>query len=324
MHLTQFSDQAGQAHVGLVDSGLVYPLVYSGGLLTLCMKAIANKSGLADIVSSVETAPPILYSTLLTSGRLLPPIPLVDSTHTLISGTGLTHRNSVSMRQEMSQAGMSEAQKLYAEGVADGKPEADKLGAMPEWFFKGFGSQLRTSHQKLALPHYALDGGEEAELAVIYLIGNDACPYRLGVTLGNEFSDHLLEKKNHYYLARSKLRECAIGAELFVGELPKKIGGSIRINRKGVDVWNKQYETGAEKMIYSLDNIERHFFKYDMFCVPGQVHVFFLGADTVSFKDGIRLETGDEITIDSDFFPSALVNTIEYKTQLSECNVVQL
>ncbi len=324
MYLIQFKDLAGQVKVGVIESCLVYPLKTSEDLYALSMKAIVQRSKLTDIVNSLEKQPPVEYKDLLGSARILPPVPQIDPLHILISGTGLTHSNSVSMRKDMNQTGLSEAQKIYNEGLSDGKPNAGQPGAMPEWFFKGFGCQLRTSNQKLTIPEYVLDGGEEAELAVIYVVGNDAAPYRLGFTLGNEFSDHRLEKKNHYYLARSKLCECSIGTEIFVGDLPEKTCGTITIKRNTKEVWTKQYDTGADKIIYSLDNIERHFFKYNMFRIPGQVHIFFLGADKVSFKDGISLESGDEIIIDSDFFPNPLVNTVKQEAVPKDFSVFQL
>ena len=66
------------------------------------------------------------------------------------------------------------------------------------------------------MPGFAEDGGEEAEIAGVYVIGADGMPYRIGMAIGNEFSDHAFERKNYLYLAGSKLRTCAIGPELVV------------------------------------------------------------------------------------------------------------
>ena len=43
-------------------------------------------------------------------------------------------------------------------------------------------------------------------------------PVRIGFTTANEFSDHVMEKKNYLYLAPSKLRGCAIGPELLIDD----------------------------------------------------------------------------------------------------------
>ena len=59
------------------------------------------------------------------------------------------------------------------------------------------------------MPPYAEDGGEEAEIAGIYFIGADGKPRRIGMAIGNEFSDHKFEKKNYLNLAGSKIRNCS-------------------------------------------------------------------------------------------------------------------
>src|SRR5918994_1056027 len=51
------------------------------------------------------------------------------------------------------------------------------------------------------MPAFALDGGEEAEIAMLYLVDDGGRPRRVGYALGNEFSDHVLERQNYLYLA---------------------------------------------------------------------------------------------------------------------------
>ena len=74
-------------------------------------------------------------------------------------------------------------------------------------------------------PPYGDGGGEEAEVAGIYLIGEDGQPWRLGMAIGNEFSDHVTEKFNYLWLAHSKLRQCSFGPELRTGPLPSAVTG---------------------------------------------------------------------------------------------------
>ena len=85
-------------------------------------------------------------------------------------------------------------------------PAAGEIGIAPEWFYKGNGFMLQAPFAPLTIPAYAEDGGEEAELAGIYVIGEDGAPYRIGMAAGNEFSDHQFEKRNYLNLAGSKLR----------------------------------------------------------------------------------------------------------------------
>ena len=68
----------------------------------------------------------------------------------------------------------------------------------------------------LTIPGYAEDGGEEAEVAAIYFIADDGTPWRIGMATGNEFSDHVFERRNYLNLAGSKLRMCSMGPELVI------------------------------------------------------------------------------------------------------------
>ena len=91
------------------------------------------------------------------------------------------------------------------------------MGIAPEWFYKGDGSVLRGPFEALEIPGYAEDGGEEAEIAGVYVIDEEGNPCRIGMAQGNEFSDHKFEKRNYLNLAGSKLRTCSVGPELVIG-----------------------------------------------------------------------------------------------------------
>ena len=121
--------------------------------------------------------------------------------------------------------------KIFKMGIEGGKPSHGEIGVQPEWFWKGNGNILKASGDELLSPHWALDMGEEPEIAGIYLIGSDLQPFRLGFSLANEMSDHVMERENYLFLAHSKLRECSLGPELLTGELPEDIRGTRRIIR---------------------------------------------------------------------------------------------
>ena len=76
------------------------------------------------------------------------------------------------------------------------------------------------------MPAFAEDGGEESEVVGLYVIGDQGEPWRVGFALGNEYSDHKLERQNYLYLAHSKLRQCSFGPELFIGDLPDHVEGA--------------------------------------------------------------------------------------------------
>src|SRR3546814_342545 len=170
---------------------------------------------------------------------------------------------------------------------------------LPEWFYKGDGSSLVAPGAPLSSPDFALDAGEEPEIAGIYLIADDGTPVRLGYALANEFSDHVTERGNYLWLAHSKLRPAALGPELLVGELPAHVEGVSRIIREGRTLWEKPFLSGEANMSHSIANLERHHFKYGLFRRPGDVHVHFFGTATLSCSDGIETREGDIFEIEA-------------------------
>jgi hypothetical protein len=83
----------------------------------------------------------------------------------------------------------------------------------------------------LLVPSYAEDGGEEGEIAGVYWIDADGQPRRLGMAVGNEFSDHRFEKKNYLNLAGSKIRTCSLGPELVIDPEFNSVPGKVSIER---------------------------------------------------------------------------------------------
>src|SRR5207247_5997606 len=114
----------------------------------------------------------------------------------------------------------------------------------------------------LEVPSFGDDGGEEAEVAGIYVVDQAGQPRRIGLTIGNEFSDHKLEKKNYLYLAPSKLRTCAIGPELVVDAKFDDVWGAVRIRRNENILWSQQVVTGEKNMSHTVANLEHHHFKH--------------------------------------------------------------
>lgn len=239
--------------------------------------------------------------------------------HILVSGTGLTHQASVERRNAMHAAAASghetDSMRLYREGMEGGKPAPGKIGTPPEWFYKGNGSVLRGHGDALTIPPFAEDGGEEPEIAGIYVIDDSGHPRRLGFAIANEFSDHKFERRNYLYLAHSKLRECALGPELVVNPNFDSVEGEVRIERNGTTLWSSPIRSGEANMCHSLANIEHHHFKYPQHRVPGDMHVHFFGADAFSFGSGIVLEDGDGMEVSFEGFGRPLRNTVRWPKQ---------
>ncbi len=230
----------------------------------------------------------------------------------LVSGTGLTHKASAKNRDAMHAAAqaITDSTRMYESGVAGGKPAPGQPGTAPEWFYKGCGTVLRAHNEPLTVPEFADDGGEEPEVAGVYLIDAQGMPRRIGFTAGNEFSDHVLERKNYLYLAASKLRTCAIGPELVLDAGFGLVPGQVSVDRGGQRLWSREIRTGESAMCHSLANIEHHHFKFEFHRRPGDMHIHFFGADAFSFGDGVRLEDGDVMQVRFEGFGRALRNPL--------------
>ena len=155
---------------------------------------------------------------------------------------------------------LTDSMRMFRLGLEGGRPASGAIGVQPEWFYKGDGSWLAAPEQPLSYPSFALDGGEEPELAGLYVIGDDGEPLRVGFALGNEYSDHVLERQNYLYLAHSKLRTSSFGPEVLIGEPPQHIEGIVRIVRDGGEVWSGAFLTGEANMTHTIANVEHHHF----------------------------------------------------------------
>jgi hypothetical protein len=247
-------------------------------------------------------------------GRLLPAIIHRDPARIHVTGTGLTHLGSAESRDRMHQAAaggtVTDSMRMFLMGVEGGKPQGSGPGVQPEWFYKGDGSCIVGPGADLESPDFALDGGEEPEIAGVYLIDRDGNPRRLGFVLANEFSDHVTERTNYLWLAHSKLRPAAIGAELLTGDLPQHIRGTSRIIRGGETIWEQPFLSGEANMSHSLANLEHHHFKYGLCRRPGDIHVHCLGTATLSFADEVTARQGDLFEIEADCFRLPLRNRL--------------
>ena len=270
-----------------------------------------------DAYASSRAAPPAFdYPHLLNERRLLPPLTHPDPARCLVSGTGLTHYGSASTRDNMhrklaaASESLSDSMQMFKWGVEGGRPSGAAPGAQPEWFYKGDGDCVVACGQALPSPSFALDGGEEPEIVGLYVIAPDGTPQRLGFAIGNEFSDHVTERKNYLYLAHSKLRSCAIGPELRTGAPPAHMEGVSRIRRAGKVLWERPFLTGETNMCHSLANLEYHHFKYAAHRRPGDVHLHFFGTATLSFADGIQAAPGDVFEVELPDLGAPLANPL--------------
>jgi len=317
MLLIQYKTATGDRRVGILNGDSVTALAGYATTYELAADAIAGGTGIAPLASAAVTGSSESYATIAQQGRLLAPLDHPDPAHCYVTGTGLTHLGSADTRDAMHKKiggdvdNLSDSMKMFRLGVEGGKPAGDGPGVQPEWFYKGDGSVVRAGGQALDMPEFALDGGEEPEIAGLYVIGADGQPYRLGFALGNEFSDHVTERQNYLYLAHSKLRSCGVGPALRVGELPAHVEGVSRIRDAAGQVrWEKAFVSGEQNMSHTIANLEHHHFKYGLFKRPGDVHIHFFGTATLSFADNVRVQAGETFEIESPQFGPTLRNAL--------------
>lgn len=319
MRIIQITDREETQRVGIVlDEQSIGLLAGEHTVYRLAQSAIREKITLVELLNNQEIAQQVSCEELVPEGRILNPVNHPDPAHLFVSGTGLTHLGSADTRDRMHKAeekAVTDSMRMFRLGIEGGKPSAGQVGVQPEWFYKGDGGNIVPPYQPIYSPFFALDHGEEPEIAGLYLIGPTGIPYRIGFALGNEFSDHITERQNYLYLAHSKLRSCSFGPELLLGELPKDVRGNCRILREGQVIWEKPFLSGEDNMCHSIANLEYHHFKYSQFRRPGDIHVHFFGTATLSFADGLSLRARDEIEIQAEDFGHPLRNRLEIEEE---------
>lgn len=334
MHLVQVAHQT-RRRVALVREPDLVLLREVDSVLALANKALSEGRRLSNVVEQLLSDEILSYDAVYdgqSEWKLLAPIDCPGEPQRVhVSGTGLTHLGSARDRQAMhvaqaadKTAQMTDSMRMFEWGREQGRPAEGAIGIAPEWFYKGDGSIVQPPFGALLIPGFAEDGGEEAEVAAIYLIAQDGTPWRIGMAGGNEFSDHVFERRNYLNLAGSKLRTCSLGPELVIDPVFDDVPGRVRILRGREVIWEKQIRTGESNMCHSLANIEHHHFKFALHRQPGLVHVHFLGADCLSFGEGIRLAPGDITEVQFQDFGRPLRNTIVKETPVTKPLHVQV
>jgi hypothetical protein len=301
----------------MVEGEKIHVLRDMASTYELFQKLIEENQTLEKAILARASGHYIDYAPLIAQNRVQLPLAHPDPYHTWITGTGLTHLGSAASRNAMhekmnstSEQVQTDSMKMFRMGVQNGKMTGQQPASQPEWFYKGNGLMAVPPGGELPSPEFALDGGEEPEIAGLYLIDANGNPIRVGFALGNEFSDHQMERINYLYLAHSKLRHCSYGPELLIGELPEHITGKSRIIRNNEVLWEKEFVSGESNMSHNIANLEHHHFKYTLFRQPGDVHVHFFGTSVLSFADNIKTLGGDIFEIEAEVFGKPLRNTL--------------
>src|SRR6476646_9042066 len=214
MQVVQCHNRAEGRRVAVVEGDRLRPLRQYPTVYEAALAAVERGSRLADLLAAIRLEETLDYDAVYagqSEWQLLPPFDHPEEpARCLVTGTGLTHKASAENRQSMhavagspqprapsprerGEEELTDSMKMYRIGLEGGRPAAGQIGAAPEWFYKGCSTILRAHRETLAIPSFAEDGGDEAEIAGAYLVGPDGKPYRIGLVQGNEFSDHVTE-----------------------------------------------------------------------------------------------------------------------------------
>jgi hypothetical protein len=329
MHLVQLNHLREGRRVAVVEERVLRLVDNHDSVYSLVNVALERGLRLHSLVESSLSGLTLNYDTvysLSSEWRILPAFDHPsEPARCLVTGTGLTHKASAANRDSMHETAqtLTDSMRMYKLGLEGGRPQPGSIGVAPEWFYKGTGTILRGHGDPLQVPNFGEDGGEEAEIAGVYVIDATGTPRRVGMTVANEFSDHKIEARNYLYLAPSKLRTCAIGPELVLDPDFSSVAGRAAIERGGRTVWSKEIATGDARMSHTLANLEHHHFKYEAHRRPGDAHIHFFGADAFSFGNKIALEDGDEMTIEFKGFGRPLRNPIRIDRSAESLIVAQ-
>jgi len=319
MLISQIKGSNGEIVVAVREPGGIAKAVNNASsVYLLAMEAANGGKSLQQVIEAHGLGAAVDLEKAYAKGDFLPPIMHPDAAHLHLTGTGLTHLGSAATRDSMhkktseaAEETLTDSMKMFKMGLENGKPKAGEKGVQPEWFYKGNGYGSAAPGAPLVSPSFALDGGEEPEMAGIYVIAQDGTPFRIGFALSNEFSDHVTERQNYLYLAHSKLRPASFGPEIRIGAAPDDIRGTSRIKRGDKLIFEKPFLSGEANMSHTFANLEYHHFKYGLFRVPGDVHVHMFGTATLSFAEGIKTEEGDAFEIEVADFGLPLRNPLK-------------
>ena len=173
--LVQIEHPVKGRRVALVDGATLRLLATHRSVYAFATSALQTGLPLqrliAEDISQLSLPYDEIYE-LRSEWRILPAFDHPDEpSRCLVSGTGLTHLSSGTARATTQEdAKITDGMRLYQTGVENGRPAPGVVGAVPEWFYKGSGSILGGHGDPLVVPNYARGGGEEAELAAVYLV----------------------------------------------------------------------------------------------------------------------------------------------------------
>ena len=317
MRLVQYVDAENRRAVAAETGDGYHRVAGTSSVHALALEAIGAGRGLAGLVTERIGPEPVDLEALEQAGKLLPPLDHpADPAHMLVTGTGLSHLGSAEGRDKMHRdlaeaATLTDSMRMFKLGLEGGKPGR---GARTACSRNGSTRATarswpgRVGHWR-ARPSRST-AARSRRSSGLYLIGPD------GTALAGRLRARqrvLRPRHREAELSLPRPFQAAgvrIGPELLVGDLPRDLRGTSRIRRGGAVVWEKPFLSGEGNMCHTIENLERHHFKYPVFRRPGDVHAHFFGTSTLSFSDGFKTQPGDVFEIEMAQFGRPLRNAL--------------
>ncbi|MEE6729856.1 hypothetical protein PS421_09250 [Pediococcus pentosaceus] len=164
-----------------------------------------------------------------------------------------------------------------------------------DWYYKGNGNGLIGDKSELQLPTYGLWGGVETEIVMIHVIDKDLTPVYLGYTLGIDFTNTGLRRRENSFKNLSHISKTAIAEKVVLTDFPDNDILHTNITRNGKVIWNKDALVGGDNMWERPEVLISYLFRNQEILIPGNVFYTLTGASMSSDKAGIHLKNGDKI-----------------------------
>jgi hypothetical protein len=147
MNLVQFKDARGDRRVGVPSKDGSELRILNGFSSVYDLAFAALKAGrtLAELAETQLSERTEAYDAVVDERRLLVPLDHPDPSRSWVSLTGLTHLGSAKSRDAMHAKlasdpdQLTDSMKMFRLGYEGGRPAPGKVGAAPEWAFKGDG-----------------------------------------------------------------------------------------------------------------------------------------------------------------------------------------
>ena len=219
MRLSQIVDDSGKRALVVTARGESRLVRSVRTTLALAGRAIEAGLSFRKLVADLGLGKPVDLARALKEKRVLAPIdtpiPRMSSSPAPGSRISAPPRGATKCTSDLADpAKLTNSMKMFGSASRAASRRGAKRACSRNGSTKATARSSSAPEGDLHRPAFALDGGEEPEIVGVYLIDGAGPPVRLGFALGNEFSDHVMERQNYLCLAHSKLqaREPRAGA----------------------------------------------------------------------------------------------------------------